>query len=87
VGRGYFVQVPYRWFPVETHTWLPFVSYLPRPVLCKVIRIANRVWIKKTDPDFHLPTVREMRTCFPAARIGRERLLGLTKSVIAIRSP
>ena len=26
VGRGYFVQVPYRWFIFETHTWLPFFT-------------------------------------------------------------
>jgi hypothetical protein len=85
VGRGYFVQVPYRWFPVETHTWLPLVAYLPRSWQCTLIAISNRVWIKQTVPDFHLPTVREMREYFPAAQLQRERFLGLTKSLIAIR--
>lgn len=85
VGRGYFVQVPYRWFPVETHTWLPFVAYLPRFWLCRIIAVANRAWIKKTDPDFYLPTAREMRAYFPDATLLRERFMGLSKSIIAVR--
>ncbi|MFN8642742.1 MAG: methyltransferase domain-containing protein [Candidatus Binatia bacterium] len=28
VGKGYFVQTPHRAFPVEAHTWLPFVGWL-----------------------------------------------------------
>jgi len=31
VGRRYFVQTPYRYFPIESHTWLPApVLLLPR---------------------------------------------------------
>jgi hypothetical protein len=84
VGRRYFVQAPYRWFPVETHTWLPFVAYLPRSWQCAVMSVSNRVWIKQTVPDFHLPTVSEMRDYFPRAQLRRERFLGLTKSLIAL---
>lgn len=85
VGCGYFVQVPYRWFPVETHTWLPFVAWLPRSWLCRIIAVANRFWIKKTDPDFYLPTAREMRAWFPGGTLLRERFMGLTKSIIVVR--
>lgn len=84
VGRSYFVQVPYRWFPVETHTWLPFVAYLPRSWQCAIIAVSNRFWIKQTVPDFYLPTAAEMRGYFPRTRLCRERFLGLTKSLIAI---
>jgi hypothetical protein len=87
IGAGYFVQVPYRGFPVETHTWLPLVGYLPRPVQCSVIGISNRVWIKATVPDFYLPTVDDMAGYFPEARILREKVLGLTKSLIAVKRP
>lgn len=84
VARGYFVQVPYRGFPVETHTWLPFVGVMPRPVACRVIALANRAWIKRTIPDFYLPTAPEMRAFFPDGDLIRERCLGLTKSLIAV---
>ena len=86
VARGYFVQVPYRGFPIEAHTWLPFVSYLPRPWQCRVIATSNRVWIKKTVPDFYLPSAAEMASYFPDARMLRERLLKMTKSMIAVRT-
>lgn len=85
VGRGYFVQVPDRWFPVETHSWLPFLSYLPRALQCGVIALGNKAWIKKTVPDFYLPSAREMRAYFPEARLERERVCGLTKSLIAVK--
>jgi len=85
VGKGYFVQVPYRWFPIESHSWLPFFSYLPRLAQIQIMRLTNRFWIKQTIPDFHLLSESEMRGYFPDARILRERVLGLTKSLIAYR--
>lgn len=85
VGKGYFVQVPYRWFPIETHSWLPFFSYLPRRVQIPLLRLTDRFWIKPTIPDFHLPSEPEMRSYFPDARILRERTFGMTKSLIAYR--
>ena len=86
VTHGYFVQVPCRGFPIETHSWLPFLDLLPRPLQCRIIHFGNRHWIKKTIPDFHLPGAREMEGYFPDARLVRERCGGLTKSLIAIKS-
>lgn len=83
LGNGYFVQAPYRWFPIETHSWLPFVSYLPRRLQVPLLRFTNRYWIKQTIPDFYLPTVKDMQRYFPEADILEERVLGLTKSLIA----
>ena len=85
IAKGYFVQVPYRWFPIETHSWLPLFSYLPRRLQIPLLRISNRVWIKKTSPDFHLPSEREIQSYFPDARILREKLFGMTKSLIAYK--
>lgn len=83
LGNGYFVQAPYRWFPIETHSWLPFVSYLPRRLQVPLLRFTNRYWVKQTSPDFYLPTVKDMQRYFPEANILEERVLGLTKSLIA----
>jgi SAM-dependent methyltransferase len=85
VTRGYFVQVPNRWFPVETHTWLPFVGYMPRSWQLRVIGLSNRFWIKKTDPNFYLPLAADMRRYFPEATLFREKAWGLTKSLIMVK--
>lgn len=85
LGRAYYVQTPNRWFPVESHTWLPLVGFLPRSWQVNIIRVSNRYWIKRTAPDWHLLTKREMQALFPDAEIRAERFLGLTKSLMAIR--
>ena len=86
VGKGYFVQVPYRHFPIETHTWLPFFYYLPRPAQIDVITATNKFWLKRTSPDFYLPTAGEFASFFPDGGIVRETMAGLIpKSLIAIR--
>lgn len=85
VGKCYFVQTPYRYFPVESHTWLPFIAWLPRILLIPILRFANRVWIKRTDPDWYLLNRREMAELFDDAEILDEKVLGLTKSIMAIK--
>jgi len=85
LGRGYYVQTPNRWFPIESHTWLPFVGYLPRAWQISVLHICNRFWVKRTNPDWHLLTARDMRRLFPGAAIVKERFFGLTKSIMAIK--
>lgn len=86
VGRRYFVQTPNRYFPIESHTWLPgVVAFLPRRWLIPTVAFFNRWWPKQTSPDWHLLGEREMRELFPDAEIVRERSFGLTKSLMAIR--
>jgi SAM-dependent methyltransferase len=84
VGKGYFVQTPNKNFVFESHTWLPLIQFLPRPFLIKTIRFLNKWWVKKTAPDWNLLTVKQMSELFPDALIVREKVLGLTKSLIAI---
>lgn len=36
--RGVFLTTPNRWFPVEFHTVLPFVHWLPAPLFRRVVR-------------------------------------------------
>jgi len=87
VGRRCFVQTPYRYFPLETHTWLPMpIALLPRRVQLPLVAWLNSWWIKSTQLDFHLLTVRQMQELFPDATIRIERFLGVPKSLIAVRA-
>jgi len=97
VGRGFWVQTPNRWFPVEQHLLTPFLHWLPKPWQRAIAR-RGTVWSAVARPapdrreyyiehflrDIRLLGPRELRQLFPAARILRERFLGVTKSLIAI---
>ena len=86
LGKHYFVQTPYKYFPIESHTWLPCVAYLPRRLLIPILRFTNLFWIKKTNPDWYLLNKKEMRDLFDDAEIIEEKKIGLTKSIIAVKA-
>ena len=84
-AKQYFVQTPYRYFPIESHSWLPFVAWLPRRVLIPVLRFTNSFWIKQTKPDWHLLNKKLLAELFEEAQIVTESFFGLTKSIMAIK--
>jgi ubiquinone/menaquinone biosynthesis C-methylase UbiE len=87
VCRRYFVQTPYKYFAVESHSLLPMpVVLLPRPLQIATLGYARKLWIKRTRPDFLLFDRRQMQAMFPDADIHRERWFGLTKSLMAVRT-
>jgi hypothetical protein len=86
VGKNYFVQTPAAGFPIESHTWLPLVGYLPREALLPTMKMANRVWPKASIPDFNLLNKKDLAQMFPDAVILKESILGLTKSLMAIKA-
>jgi SAM-dependent methyltransferase len=86
LGKQYFVQTPYRHFPIEAHSWLPFVAWLPRWLLLPVLRLAHFVWVTKPVPDWYLLDRRELRGLFGEAKIVDEKFFGLTKSIMAVKS-
>jgi len=86
LGRQFFVQTPYRHFPIEPHSWLPFVAWLPRWALLPVLRLSHVVWVTRTNPDWYLLDRREMAETFGGARLLEEKFLGLTKSLMAVKS-
>ena len=86
IGQRYFVQTPYRYFPIESHTCLPvIIVLLPRKIQVSIIGFFNKWWPKKTIPDWNLLTIREMKVLFPDATIVIEKSLGLPKSIMAIK--
>ena len=72
VGRRVFLTTPNRWFPVEVHTRLPLVHWLPDPLAHRAYDLARKPWAK--DNSLLAPaTLRELFP--PEARIVN---LGLT---------
>lgn len=90
VAKRYWVQTPYRHFPIETHFVFPFFQYLPERWRRAIARHWPLSWsaIFGLDPEAEAGFIRllgrrEMRTLFPGALLERETWLGLTKSLIA----
>lgn len=94
IAPRYYVQTPNKWFFTDPHTVGPFVHWLPKRWQRKLIRwcsfwgLVDRPSQEKIDAlldEIDLLTERELRALFPDATILRERFLGMTKSLIAVR--
>ena len=86
VARRYFVQTPNRYFPIEPHYQLPFFQFLPRRARMALNRRFSLGWQGKGDwEEITLLSAGDLRRLFPGAEIRREKVLGLTKSLIAVR--
>jgi SAM-dependent methyltransferase len=86
IAKRYFVQTPHKYFPLESHSFLPFfVVLLPRRWQIALLEFCGRHWIKQAQADFHLLTVKQMRALFPDAEIVLERYCGFVKSIVAIK--
>lgn len=84
----YWVQVPYRYTPLEPHYLFPCFWWFPHAVRRFVanhytpLLVRHSYYLCEID-TIHLPDYQEMRQLFPRAEILRERVAGLTKSLIA----
>lgn len=86
VSKGYFVQTPYKYFPLESHSRLPVILVLlPRKWQIKIIAFFRKFWFAKTTPDWNLLTVEDMKYLFPDAKIIKERSFLFTKSLMAVK--
>lgn len=84
VSKSYFVQTPHKSFPIETHTWLPFVNLLNHNQATSLVRFTDKYWIKHCgNVDWNLLSLTEMKTLFPDAELYIERFFGFPKSIIA----
>ncbi|MEV1331000.1 class I SAM-dependent methyltransferase [Micromonospora costi] len=95
LAPAYWVQTPYRYFPVEPHWVAPGMQFLPVPARVFVARKWPLAYTPGKSYELAMRQVlttelvgrAELRYLFPDATIRGERLLGLTKSLIAVRRP
>jgi ubiquinone/menaquinone biosynthesis C-methylase UbiE len=57
--RAVFVTTPNRWFPIEFHTVLPVVHWLPKPLFRGLMRRTGRSFFAE-EANLNLMTAREM---------------------------
>ncbi len=94
LAPAYYVQTPNFWFPYEPHFRCLFIHWLPEQLRYRLVkRFALGFAEAKKTVDESMRRVQsarlidegQMRALFPDAEIARERVFGLTKSVIAYR--
>ena len=91
VAANIWVQTPARSFPIEAHLLAPYIQYLPKTLQHRIVRWTPRGLLQphvvhEIVDEVRLLTLREMKLLFPDCCILKERVLGLTKSYIAVRS-
>ena len=88
VSRRFFVTTPNRWFPVEHHTGLPLLHYLPASVFRALLRrTPYRHWSEESN--LNILTARELVSVFPPdaeVEIRSVRLAGLPSNLVAFGS-
>lgn len=96
VGRAVYCQTPNKWFPLEVHYLTLFLHWRPRVLRSYFVARfltgwgwlarPNRADVERYAKSVNLLSFSEMQQLFPDCRIERERFLGLTKSLIAMRN-
>ncbi len=61
VGKRVFLTTPNRWFPIEVHTKLPLVHWLPERAAHRAYDLTGRGWAKEN----HLLGPSGLRALFP----------------------
>ena len=93
LAPAYWVQTPYRYFPIEPHWVAPGMQFLPvtvraalalrwplghSPAEGRAAALEAVLWTDLLDRT-------QMRRYFPDATLVAERVAGLTKSLVAVR--
>lgn len=94
LAEAHWVQTPYRYFPIEPHWLAPGMQFLPvalratlahrwplghTPSPDRAAALRSVLWTELLDRT-------QMRHYFPDSAVRAERVLGLTKSLIAVKT-
>jgi SAM-dependent methyltransferase len=78
VGRCAFLATPNRRFPVEVHTRLPFVHWLPSSGAGRVYDLLGKSWARELE----LLSASDLRSLFPSP--DRVRIIGSVPTLVAL---
>ena len=94
LAPAYYLQTPNFWFPIEPHYRALGYQWLPESTRAHILT-RRKLGFRGPEKSFdaamrniqsaNLLTARQIRELFPDAELHRERFMGLTKSLIALR--
>lgn len=94
IADSYYVQTPNFWFPVEPHFMCPIFHWLHVNLRTTILTLTSLGQYERQDKfldaleivyKINLLDKRRMGWIFPGAKIVHEKMIGLTKSLIAVK--
>jgi hypothetical protein len=94
LAKIYYLQTPNFWFPMEPHYRTIGFQWWPETVRAQMLCHKRRGFHSQAASidaamrdiqSVNLLSARQLQALFPDAEIMRERVLGLTKSIMAVR--
>ena len=86
VADKVFVTTPDKSFPVEFHTFIPLIHWLPQPIHQSILRMLGLEFWSQTR-NLNLLYEKEMLDLFPptvTVELYRNRLLGFSSNLLAV---
>jgi hypothetical protein len=84
VSKNFFIVTPNRWYPVETHTGIPFLHFLPKTIFRKLLKNTKYdFW--SSEKNLNLLSMDEFTGLFPENVVIKQKkikLLGITTNLI-----
>jgi len=88
----HWIQTPYRYFPIEPHWLFPLMQFLPLRARLPIAQrwpLAHTVTANRSEALGELMWtdlvgITQMKFYFPQSEILRERIMGMTKSTVAV---
>jgi hypothetical protein len=94
-ASSWWIQTPYRYFPVEPHWMFPCFQFLPFRTRVMICQHRNRLHVPackdaaeaaEVVASIELISATEMRNYFPTSEIWFERIASIPKSLVAIKT-
>ena len=88
VSKRFCLTTPNRWFPLDFHTILPMIHWLPRRFHQAILRALKKDFWAQTD-NLNLLSAGDLRSMLPAGMVGtvqRIRLMGWTSNLVFLGS-
>jgi SAM-dependent methyltransferase len=86
VGKQIFLTTPNRFFPIEVHTFLPLIHWLPQALHQKILRLLNMHFWSKTE-NLNLLDENSLKSLFPPevnVTVFHNRTCGFSSNLLAV---
>ncbi len=86
ISRSFYLTTPNRWFPIELHTAIPLLHFLPKKTYRKLLNLMGETYWSK-EQNLNLLSKEELNALFPKQTkviIENIQIFGMVTNLIAI---